>query len=440
MFTSRNRYLSPRPAAGITLFATLILAGASICLTACSGGAEGQDLEQSLHPPSDEPVELVFFSTSGWSEEAFNERFGDAIRAKFPEYAIRYIQSGKDVTLESLVTSNTTIDVYWDAHTAIFSNLSRFKLHTDMSGLMESHQIEVDKLDPAAMQMVKEASDGGMYALPLVSNTEVLYYNKDIFDRFGVPYPKDGMFRDEVLELAKRLTRTDGGVDYYGIGTYPSYSLALSPFALPYVDAKTEKATIGSDPRWKTVYESLIEAYRTTNNKKMSDPNQFLNGNMAMFMGLANMFLNFDVSSMNWDMVSYPLYRELPGAGQQALPTMFSITSLSKHPNEAMEVLAYMLSEEAQISLSERGIIPVRQTPAVLQAFGTKTAHPDKNYAAILKNKFTPSPPQTIYDRQAQNIYLKPLELLAQGTVDLNTAFRQIEEETNRMIEAEKVK
>lgn len=415
----------------------LLAAGIMSILAAC--GSTGQEAPEQPAPSAKrEPVELVFFSTSGWSEEAFNERFGQAMKAKFPEYTIKYIQASKEVTMESLITSKTAIDVYWDTHTATFNNLDRFKIQSDMSELIKKHNVNLTQLEPASVNIAKSMSGGGISALPLVSNTEVLYYNKDVFDKFGVAYPKDGMTRDELLDLAKRFDRTDGGIKYYGLGTYPSYALALSPFSIPYVDAKTDKPTIQSDPRWKTLYEHLIGAYQTTDNKKMSDPNQFLKGNMAMFLGLANMFLNFDVSAMNWDIASYPLYKEVPGVGQQALPTMFAITSLSKHPDQAMEVLAYMLSEEAQKSLSERAIIPILQTPAVIKAYGTKAPYKNKNYSVILKNKFTDSPPMTVYDLRVQNIYLKPLEQLAQGTVDLNTAFRQIEEESNQLIAQEK--
>lgn len=159
-----------------------------------------------------------------------------------------------------------------------------------------------------------------------------------------------------------------------------------------------------------------------------------------MFIGLGNMFLNFDVSAINWDLTSYPLYKELPGVGQQSLPTMFGVTSLSRYPDQAMEVIAYLLSEEAQLSLAERAIIPVLNTPAVTKAFGAKAPYPGKNYAAILRHPITVSPPMTVYDTKAQNMYLKPLEQLAQGTIDLNTAFRQIEQETNQMVAQEKAK
>ncbi|CAG7635892.1 hypothetical protein PAESOLCIP111_03716 [Paenibacillus solanacearum] len=420
----------------------LLCAGAALASMAACSGAPQQPL--AAEPPQatkKEPVELVFFSTSGWTKEAFDERFGDAMRRKFPDYTITYIQSSKNVTMDSLITAGTTFDIFWDTYSNTFINLDRYKLQFDMSDLIKKHNVNLNQLDPASINIAKTMSNGKMYALPLVNNTDVLYYNKDIFDKFGVPYPKDGMMRDEVLDIAKRLNRVDGGTAYYGLGLYPSNALAMSPFSIPYIDAKTQTPTIQTDARWKTVFEPLIAAYRTTDNKKMSDPNQFLKtGNMAMFIGLANMFLNFDASGVNWDLATYPLFKEAPGVGPQPLPTMFSITSMSKHPDEAMEVLAYMLTEESQKSLAERAIIPVLQTPAVTRAFGTKSPYPGKNYAAILKYKFAEIPPMTVYDKLAQNIYLKPLEALAKGTTDLNTAFRNIDQETRQMIMQEKAK
>ncbi|WP_158301557.1 hypothetical protein [Paenibacillus mesophilus] len=48
--------------------------------------------------------------------------------------------------------------------------------------------------------------------------------------------------------------------------------------------------------------------------------------------------MNFDLTSLGWDMVAYPGYKEAPGTGPQPLPTLFGITSTSKHKDEAMEV------------------------------------------------------------------------------------------------------
>jgi len=58
-----------------------------------------------------------------------------------------------------------------------------------------------------------------MYALPRGYSPVVLAYNKDLFDRAGVPYPTDDWTWDDFLRLAHQLTRDldgDGLVDQWG--------------------------------------------------------------------------------------------------------------------------------------------------------------------------------------------------------------------------------
>jgi ABC-type glycerol-3-phosphate transport system substrate-binding protein len=48
--------------------------------------------------------------------------------------------------------------------------------------------------------------DGHQYAYPANSGVSILIYNKNIFDRFNVPYPQGLMSWDECLAIAKKLT------------------------------------------------------------------------------------------------------------------------------------------------------------------------------------------------------------------------------------------
>ena len=77
-----------------------------------------------------------------------------------------------------------------------------------------------------------------------------MYYNKDLFDRFGVPYPKDGMTWDEVYALAQKVTRTEGGVAYKGFAFQDFYLFTANQLSLSFVDGKTEKSVVNSDG-WK---------------------------------------------------------------------------------------------------------------------------------------------------------------------------------------------
>jgi multiple sugar transport system substrate-binding protein len=62
--------------------------------------------------------------------------------------------------------------------------------------------------------------DGQQYLLPKDFSPLGVYYNKAIFDEYGVPYPEDGWTWDDLLETAQALTRDldgDGRIDVWGI-------------------------------------------------------------------------------------------------------------------------------------------------------------------------------------------------------------------------------
>ncbi|MFN8579778.1 MAG: sugar ABC transporter substrate-binding protein [Gemmatimonadaceae bacterium] len=70
------------------------------------------------------------------------------------------------------------------------------------------------------------ARDGRTYALPKGFSPMVMYFNRQMFDRAGVPYPRDGWTFDDFLHAAKALTRDvdgDGTPDEWG-------AVVLRPF------------------------------------------------------------------------------------------------------------------------------------------------------------------------------------------------------------------
>ncbi|MDF2719878.1 MAG: transporter substrate-binding protein, partial [Paenibacillus sp.] len=206
-------------------------------LAACgSNGSGGNGSEQTngdKGEKNDEPANLVFYSTAVWSQEAFNERFGDAIRKKFPNYTIQAIFNGKGTTIEEVISSGVTIDIVWNDVNNTIPQLLNYGLQHDMSELIKLHNVPVQNLESTAVHAIRDMSAGKMYALPIINNTAVLYYNKDLFDKFGVAYPVDGMTWDRAINLAKQLYRSDGGVQYYGMrgGIQPHAN--LSPLSVP---------------------------------------------------------------------------------------------------------------------------------------------------------------------------------------------------------------
>lgn len=58
--------------------------------------------------------------------------------------------------------------------------------------------------------------ENALYAIPAYSSVRVLFYNKDLFDKAGLVYPKEGWTLDDFRQMALRLTSGDGAMKIYG--------------------------------------------------------------------------------------------------------------------------------------------------------------------------------------------------------------------------------
>jgi multiple sugar transport system substrate-binding protein len=72
--------------------------------------------------------------------------------------------------------------------------------------------------DPVQYRALQKR-DGEQYGLPKYHGALALYYNKDLFDQFGVDYPDGSWNYRDYLEAMKRLTHdrdSDGSIDLWG--------------------------------------------------------------------------------------------------------------------------------------------------------------------------------------------------------------------------------
>jgi multiple sugar transport system substrate-binding protein len=414
----------------------------ALVVSACGGDSGNGKGEQSKADGQDNaypPAKLVVYSTSGWTEEAFNERFGDAIRKKFPQHEFSYIQSKAGSTYPDLISTQQPIDIVWESIALFPRGPLMYDMQYDMTELMKLHKVDTSRIEPTMIDLMREMSGGKMYALPVVNNTVVMYYNKDIFDKFGVAYPKDGMTWDEALELNRRLSRVDGSVEYAGLGL--GHFFATNGLSLGFVDPKSEKPSI-TDDKWKTLYQTYMrlaepQVYKDKVRKlnKIPDVNSFVKDrDVAMLAALANTHMTQDMATMNWDVVKVPTFKEAPQTGPQSYPTYFGVSGISKHKDQVMEVIKYLVSDEYQLEVSKKGTLPVVKSAEVKEAFAKETSFGGKNVKAALYDRFAPIAQKTMYDSAVEKAYNKNLIKLALGEIDLNTLLRTAEEEAVKAI------
>lgn len=440
--------------AGATGFALmlLLLALAGCGVKESSGDGAPKDSTNGLtgeadsKPIDEQPAEVVFFTNNGDSKESFDYRFGDLLRSKFPHYTITFLEKDKGKDIAESIASGAQFDIFFHSIGNFEDVIHTYDLAYDMTELIHKHKVDTSRIEPTIMQALKETSNGKLYALPVQNNNLVLYYNKSVFDKFGVPYPKDGMSWDETLELAAKLTREEGGAPYFGFTHSPVHTVRLNPLSIPNADIAANTPTINKDDRWKTFYDTLFvrpaqqPVYQTYMNAKkaMPDMNGFVNEqNIAMFAYLSSWINVWEkqLQTVDWDMVALPSFGSSPGVGSPSYPGYFGITKISKNKDAAMKVLEAMVSDEFQLELAKKGIMPVVGKPEVTKAFGQQSPFSGKHLEAVFYNKFAPIAPKAPYDATLVNIYRNFGAEIQSGRMDMNTALRAAEEQAVKAIE-----
>lgn len=442
--------------AGGRRWLSALLGSVLVALTACSGGNGGVATPTESSPPPDasqqqveddkpkDPITLLIHG-GGVSEEEFRERFGPVLEEQFPHITVDYMQNGTGTSVKDLVTQGTIPDIVRTDVPTLISNYLDLDLGEDLRPYVEKHSYDLARFNEVFVEEIVDlAGSDELYGLPVPPFfPQVLYYNKDLFDKFGVDYPTDGMTWDQVYELAKTMTRSEDGVQYRGFSFNPSASLRDNPFSQPILDPSQDQ--LADAEQWRVIFQNFLRFYQLPGNNiaenNSAESNEFGKGHVAMQLNQHSVYLKIP-EEINWDIVSYPLMEGAPELMAQRGPAYFSLTKQGQHKEEAFEVIMAMLSEEVQMQDSLKGIPTTLVNEEIKSALGTE--HPtysQKNMDAI--NFYEPVPytpkraeslaevPGAVQQKLLQETFFE----LANGTIDINTALRQLDEKLKQEVE-----
>jgi multiple sugar transport system substrate-binding protein len=441
---------------GLSIALSIAMLGA--LLAACGAGdkpkpaagadtqTKGVDLAKQV---AETPTELVFYvGINGWTEERFMEAYGNQIKKKFPNYTLKFIPQGTagNKTLEATLSAGQHVDILISSIGLTSTFLTQFNMQYDISDLIKKYNFDMSKLEPSTIDIQKQLANGGIYGLPVSTTSATLFYNKAIFDKFGVAYPKEGMTWDQLYEVAKTLTRSEGGQQYKGMTMSFQHLMLLNQLSAQHLESKTFKPQYTSDS-FKQAFENLARFYKIPGNGLVNDKYSkasqedpfYKDQNVAMYAALSTTGDVFR-QTIDWDMVQLPYYKEKPGVGPQTYPNYFYLSSNSKNKDAAFQVLAYATSEEFQEFLARQGSPSILKDPSKINGnFAVDAAYyKGKNVVkGMLPAKFaTPtekSPYQSIADAEMQNALV---DYVAKGK-DLNTALREASERADKLIQTE---
>lgn len=419
--------------------------------TGKAGGAANQTASPSGGASSDtiiKPVTIDITDAGGTAINQLDAIFGNAIRKKFPNVTIKFTTTSRDITLANMISAGENIDIYIRTIGSFFYEVPQYKFQYDLTALAKTNNVDLNRIEPTLIDSMKNNADGQLWGIPVFNTNLVLYYNKDLFDKFGVAYPKDGMNWDQIYDIAKKMNRMENGVSYVGLALSGHHQVKLNSLGMSYVDAKTGLSTY-ADEKWKKIFEPLYnpaqdpgyQSFMAAKGNKVADGTDFYDGKAAMFGTIQHHVgnANFAKQNFNWDMVSYPSYPDNPGVGSQSYPTYFAIPSFAQHKEDAFKIIKYLISDEFQMEASKAGNMTVLKNPDIQKAYGTSD-YKGKNLQAAFYNKFAPVMHKTIYDADVERAITQFIPNLSLGKTDINTAMRQAKEQADKKIAELKAK
>lgn len=238
--------------------------------------------------------------------------------------------------------------------------------------------------------------DGKLYALPFRSDFWVLYYNKDIFDAAGVPYPSNDMTWEEYEEIAKKITSGAGADKVYG----SLHHTWRSTVQLATVQDGKNTVIAEDYSFMKPMYEMILRMQKDqtimdyaslkAGNIHYSGP--FFNGQIGMlpmgtwFIGTLISKIKEGETDVNWGIAKFPHPEGVePGTTAGTLASL-AINSKSKNKEAAWDFIKFFAGPEGAKVLAEAGSLPAIRNDDVLKALGNMDGFP-KDCVEALETK-----------------------------------------------------
>jgi multiple sugar transport system substrate-binding protein len=367
--------------------------------------------------------------------DEFQQTVADPLNQKYPFLTIELLPKKP---VDDVIASGEIPDLYFSGILDV-SVLKEYGLQFDLRPMIKKWNVDLSKFQKSSIDMVGKYGDKGeVYSIPYRNNFFALYYNKDIFDRFAVPYPKDSMNWADTIALARKVTRNDGGVQYQGLSNMAYARLSLTMLQNKY-DPKTQKATLETDG-WKKTMQIFKDIHSIPGNEKNSPAKDFTNNQtIAMFAGSGQFpqweKLHQEGHPLNWDMVSFPTMKDNYKKVDSPL-SIISLTSTSKHKDQAFQAILAAVSKESQIKFTSWVKLTVINDENIKSKFGSAyETLKGKNLKAPSYNEFVPVNVSSPYDEAINKIINKAADQVVTGKLDINTALRQAEDSANAAIE-----
>lgn len=343
-------------------------------------------------PAGEEPITVQLMVSGGPVDQAIYQAVVDAFHAQAVQVAgapVRVelvgIPSPSDfmTRLTTDFAAGTPPDVFLLNYRRLTQFYNRGAVEPLGPWLAGSQSLQEADFYPVALDAFRDGQ-GTLTCLPQNISSQVVYYNKQVFDEAGEPYPSGDWTWEEFRQTAIRLTSPDGNgdgyPDRYGLGLEPAL-IRMAPWIWQnggeLVDDPAHPTRLSLDaPATRAAIQFVINLAQQDGvvpnysaEAIASQPDRFLAGNIAMYIDSRAFTPTLrETVKFAWDVAALP-------HGQQTANVLHSdgycMAASSQQKAAAWALIEFALSAEGQTIAAQLGrTVPsmrkVAESPAFL--------------------------------------------------------------------------
>lgn len=378
----------------VGLALSVLAAGCNSGTPAGSDEGKGTKTLKELGKDEKASIKVVYYD-----KNAFFNQYGNLFSAKYPNIEVHVVEThdisgpGKDMKKEfQKLIDEEKPDVLVFHSPDLFKEWANDGKLYKLDEVIRQDKFDTENIVPSVMELIKSKGDGNIYGLAPYFYSQALFYNKDLFEQYGVPLPKNKMSWEEVLQLAQRFPK-DGQGDkrIYGFArnsadwsVYGSENKALHYYLMRQIGATSGMSDIDPDKGvtlqtegWKHALSLAAAALKSgavytgktgempasaNSEEERLKQDLFVTGKIAMTIESPYMIGNIlqakeklkDVAPVNWDVVTVPVDPKNPDASSSFdVSEIFAVNANSSSPRAAWELVKYVNSDEMARLLSK---------------------------------------------------------------------------------------
>ena len=355
---------------GLVTSAVLAVAGLSF--------AHGQAMAQ--------PVTLNW-ALWDWDRTAYYQPLIKAYEAKHPDVKITYTDLGSadynQMIMTQLTGDNSDIDI------VSIKDIPGYAQLVNTGRLVDLKKTDVLPKDASEYGgLIKALTvDNGVFGMPMRTDFWIVYYNKDPFDKAGVPYPTNDMTWAQFDELARKVTSGFGPDKVYGT----HFHVWRSTVELPAIQDGKHTLIAKDYSFLKPWYEralklqkdGIVRSYASLKTSQTHYSGPWFAGKIAM-LPMGTWFIGTQIAKektgestvKHWGLVKYPHPKGVEAGATAGQVTSLGVNINSKKKQAAEDFIKWVAGPEGAAIVASTGTIPALRNADVIKTITSTPGFP----------------------------------------------------------------